>query len=260
LSIEVSNLSFSYGTRSVLNQISFKAEDSSLLSILGPNGVGKSTLFRCMLGLLGQYEGRASIDGKDIRGLSVRQLARLVAYIPQSHYPAFNYSVFDMVLMGTTAQVNGVSSPGKRQIALADAALERMQISHLRNRAFLQIRGGEQQLALIARALAQETKVLVMDEPTANLDYGNQLRVMKQVKSLASEGYTVVQATHSPDQAFLYSDDILALLEGRVIAFGPPREVLTTELIRELYGVAHFLTSPLQATRVFVPFYIFYEI
>lgn len=254
MSIDVRGLSFSYGTRSVLKEISFTAEDGTLLSILGPNGVGKSTLFRCILGLLGGYEGSASINGRDIRGLSARKLARLVAYIPQSHYPAFNYSVFDMVLMGTTAQAGGFRSPGKREISLAEAALERMHVSHLRDRAYLQISGGERQLTLIARALAQETKVLVMDEPTANLDYGNQLLVMKEIRSLAGEGYTVIQSTHSPDQAFLYSDRILALKDGRVAAFGPPHDVLTSELIKSLYGVEVELQSLYEdRLRVLIP-------
>jgi len=237
LSVQVKNLSFSYGENPVLKDVSFTANDGELMAVLGPNGVGKSTLFRCMLGLLREYEGETLIDGENIRNMSARELARRVAYIPQSHYPAFNYSVFDMVLMGTISQVSGVSSPGKKQIELVNRAMDRLKISHLKTRGYTQISGGERQLTLIARALAQEAKVLIMDEPTSNLDYGNQLRVMAEIKSLAEEGYTIIESTHSPDQAFMYADRILAILDGRVLALGPPRETIDGELIRKLYGV-----------------------
>jgi iron complex transport system ATP-binding protein len=237
LSIQVNNLSFSYGDNLVLKDVSFTANDGELMAVLGPNGVGKSTLFRCMLGLLREYRGETLIDGESTRNMSARELARRVAYIPQSHYPAFNYSVFDMILMGTIAQVSGVSSPGKRQIDLVNRAMDRLKISHLRNRGYTQISGGERQLTLIARALAQEAKVLIMDEPTSNLDYGNQLRVMAEIKSLAEEGYTIIESSHSPDQAFMYADRILAILDGQVLALGSPRETINRELIRKLYGV-----------------------
>jgi len=237
LSLEVNGLSFSYGTRKVLDNVSFRVEAGELLAVLGPNGVGKSTLFRCMLGLLRDYTGECKIDGESINNMNARQLARRVAYIPQTHYPSFNFSVFDMVLMGTTARISAASSPGPRQKELAAAALERLGISHLSSRGYTQISGGEQQLTLIARALVQETRVLIMDEPTSSLDYGNQLRVMSEVRSLAHEGYTVIESTHNPDQAFLYSDRILALSEGIVAACGPPKEVLDEALVSRLYGV-----------------------
>lgn len=153
MTIEVSSLHFSYGNRLVLDDISFSAQTSQLLSIIGPNGVGKSTLFRCILGLLTNYQGEILINDLDIRDLDIREMARRIAYIPQSHYPYFNYSVFDMVLMGTSVQVSVVSSPGPRQIEMVEYTLERLGISHLRNRGYTQISGGEQQLVLLARAL-----------------------------------------------------------------------------------------------------------
>jgi len=237
LSITVSGLSFSYGERLVLDDVGFTAKDGQLLSVLGPNGVGKSTLFRCILGLLKGYRGQVAINGMDIKGLGIRDMARLIAYIPQSHYPSFNFSVFDMVLMGTTVQLSSISTPGKRQMALVEAALERLGISHLKNRGYTRISGGERQLALIARALVQKAKVLILDEPTANLDFGNQIRVLTEVRSLAREGYTVIQSTHNPDQTFLFSDSVLALKAGRVLANGAPREVINGELMQALYGV-----------------------
>lgn len=237
MSIQVKNLSFSYGDNQVLKDISFTAEDGQLLALLGPNGVGKSTLFRCILGLLSGYGGEAIINGRSTRGMGSRELARHVAYIPQSHYPSFNFSVFDMVLMGTTAQVSGVSAPGNKQMAQVENALMQMDIFHLRNRGYTNISGGERQLALIARAIVQEAKVLMMDEPTSNLDYGNQLRVMSVVKRLSREGYTVIESTHSPDQAFMYADKILAIKDGLVVADGSPKDTIDADLISTLYNV-----------------------
>lgn len=237
MSIEVSNLSFQYTNQRVLNQISFKVEEGQLLSVLGPNGVGKSTLFRCILGLLEGYEGEILLNGVDSKTLDIKKKAQQIAYIPQSHYPSFNFSVFDMVLMGTSVQISCFSSPGKKQITLADAALERLGIQHLKNRGYHQISGGEQQLVLLARALVQNAKILIMDEPTSNLDFGNQIRVLTQIKSLTNEGYTIIQSTHNPDQTFQFSDMVLAMKEGEVLAYGTPTNIFTKDLIQNLYGV-----------------------
>ncbi|MBC3887163.1 ATP-binding cassette domain-containing protein [Acetobacterium paludosum] len=236
MSIEVKNLSFGYCDRLVLDGINFKAEENQLISILGPNGVGKSTLFHCILSLLKGYQGQVLLNGKDTRAMSIKEMAELVAFIPQSHYPSFNFSVFDMVLMGTTVQVSAFSKPGKKQVQLVEAALERLGISYLIDRGYTQISGGERQLVLLARALVQETRILILDEPTANLDYGNQIRVMTQIKSLAKEGYTIMQSTHNPDQTFLFSDIVMAMKDGKIVAYGVPGDIFTEELIRNLYA------------------------
>ena len=236
MSIEVRDLRFGYGSGEVLRGVSFTAPTGQLTSVLGPNGVGKSTLFRCLLGLLKGYGGSITIDGEDTRRLSARRLAKKVAYIPQSHYPSFNYSVFNMVLMGTTSQVSLLSSPGEKQRQAAEEALERVGVGHLRDKGYTNISGGERQLVLIARALVQDARVLVLDEPTANLDYGNQIRVMEQLRELNAQGYTVVQSTHNPEQAFLFSHNVVAMQGGRVLAEGAPSRVVTEELMDELYG------------------------
>jgi iron complex transport system ATP-binding protein len=208
-----------------------------MLALLGPNGVGKSTLFNCILGLLKPSHGEILIGESNVRRLPPRELARRIAFVPQSHSPTFNYSVFDMVLMGTTAQLVGAASPSEAQMRLAEDALERVGISQLRERGYLQISGGERQLTLIARALAQQANVIIMDEPTANLDYGNRLRVLQRVKTLAAEGFTVIQSTHNPDDAFLFADRVIALLGGKIAADGPPQTAVTEELIGSLYGI-----------------------
>lgn len=235
--LEICSLSFSYGERRVLEDISFSLEAGQLLSVLGPNGVGKSTLFRCILGLSQGYSGSILINGKNASSMSAREIATQVAYIPQSHYPAFNYSVFEMVLMGTTNRTGLFSSPGKREKEAAMAALEQLGIADLAERSYMRLSGGEQQLVLISRAIAQEAKLLMMDEPTSNLDYGNQHKVMTQVRTLADSGYTVILSTHNPQQALLYAHQVLALKNGKAQAKGSPEDILTQQLLYELYGV-----------------------
>lgn len=236
MSMKIENLSFSYSENEVLKNINFLAEYGQFLSVLGPNGVGKSTLFRCMLGLLRPTSGSISVDGTPISDMSEALLAKRIAYIPQSHSPAFNFCVFDMVLMGTTSQLGRFESPKKKQIELVDAALDRLGITHLKDRGYGNISGGERQLTLIARAIAQQAKILIMDEPSASLDFGNRIRVMQTVSALAKDGYCVIQSTHDPDQAFLYSDKILALLSGEVLSWGTPGETVCNSLISKLYG------------------------
>lgn len=236
--IQVIDLSFSYAVDiPILSDISFGIESGRTVCLLGPNGVGKSTLFKCMLGLLTGYSGKIIIDGAEIKKITPKQLARKVAYIPQSSIPAFNYPVSVVVLMGTTSLVGGISSPGRREVGCVEKALKTLNIEHLRDRMFMNISGGEKQLVLIARALAQQAKILFMDEPTANLDYGNQVRVLEQIKALAKQGYTVILSTHNPDQAFMYADDVLAILDGKIAAYGAPNKVMDKSLLEKLYNV-----------------------
>lgn len=237
MSIEVTNLSFAYGNREVLRDLNFSIPDGCLVNVLGPNGVGKSTLFRCILGLNPHYSGSILVNGKDLRALSVRQRAREISYIPQSHASVYDYEVIDVVLMATGSELKLLGTPGPEQLQRAHAALERIGIEHLAHRTYTQISGGEQQLVLIARALAQNAQTIIMDEPTSALDYGNTVRVLSCVRQLAREGLSIVQSTHNPDHAFLYSDQTMVLSEGRLRAFGDPKDVITSELISELYHV-----------------------
>ena len=249
------NLSFSYEERPVLRDISFRVEQGEFLSILGPNGVGKSTLVRCVLGLLSGYTGQVLVDGVDARQFSIRESARHIAYIPQSSHPIFNYRVFDIVLMGATSAVSVLRAPGREHTERCRWALEKVGISHLADRCYHRLSGGEQQLVMIARALVQNAPILMLDEPTANLDFGNQLRVLEQVRSLAREGYTVIQTTHHPEQSYLFSDRILALQNGRVLLEGAPSQVLTQQAIRDLYGVEVDVVSLYEdRARVCIPF------
>lgn len=235
MSLWVEDLSFGYDRKPVLENVSFRAEDGELLAILGPNGVGKTTLFKCILGLERHYSGGVFLDGAEVRTLSPRALSHLAASIPQVHGISFRYSVRDMVLMGTTHRIAPFSVPGREEKRAAEEALERVGISALQDKEFTRLSGGEQQLVLIARALAQQAKILLMDEPTSSLDYGNQLHVLSIVRALAKEGHTVLLSTHNPQHALWYSDRVLALWQSKVFAWDAPEKVITPELIETLY-------------------------
>lgn len=254
VSLRVEELSFSYGAHPVLNSVSFCAEYGEFVSVLGSNGVGKSTLFRCMLGLLKPAKGRTLIDERDISGMSAAELSTRIAYIPQSHTPVFNYSVQDVVLMGTTAQVGRFSSPGRAQMEKSMEILKSLNIADIKDKGYRNISGGERQMVLIARALAQQARILIMDEPSSNLDFGNRVRVMKVMRKLTEEGYCVLQSTHDPDQAYRCSDKILALYDGRVIGFGKPKDVIRGDILSRLYGMDVEICSLRgDAVRVCIP-------
>ncbi|MDR2908593.1 MAG: ABC transporter ATP-binding protein [Oscillospiraceae bacterium] len=237
MTLKVSGLRFAYKNHEVLKGVDFSANAGECVCLLGENGAGKTTLFRCLLGLLGGYSGDILIDGDERRGLSAGEIARRVAYIPQASAPAFNYSVFETVLMGTNARLSILGSPGAAERELAAEMLELMNISHLSDRGCAEISGGERQLAMIARALAQKSRILVMDEPTANLDYGNQLRVMRRIRQLADKGYLVLLSTHNPEHALQFGHRALVLENGVAAMCGKPEDILTPAAIEEIYGV-----------------------
>ena len=250
--IEAKGVRFSYGKNEILHGVDFAAGRGQLIAVLGPNGAGKSTLFRCLLGLYHNYHGSITIDGREVKTMQPREIAAKVAYIPQTHAPTFHYTVLEMVLMGTTHRVRGLHSPGEKETAIARGALEQVGIADMENRSYGRLSGGEQQLVLIARALAQQTELLIMDEPTSSLDYGNQLRVMQRIKGLAQQGYTILLSSHNPQQALLFADRILALHEGVICADGAPEEVITAELLETLYGIKTRLTVS-EEGRLIVP-------
>ena len=237
MSVKIENLSFAYGPHQVLKNISLDVADGTLVNVLGPNGTGKSTLFRCILGLYTDYKGKIVVNGKDVSKLSIRERAKEMAFIPQSHKPVYDYAVVDVVLMSAGAGSGAFFSPKSSDVDRAYKALERVGIDYLADRPYTRISGGEQQLVLIARALAQNANTIIMDEPTSALDYGNTVRVLSCVRQLSVEGLTVIQSTHQPDQAFLYADKTLVLHEGEVLAYGSPKDTITAELISKIYGV-----------------------
>lgn len=233
----MTDLAFGYGTRVVGSGVSFALEPGEVLCLLGPNGGGKTTLFKTLLGLLPAKAGRVVYDGEDVARWSRARLARTIAYVPQAHAAFFPFTVREVVLMGRASRLKAFASPGRADRAVADAALATLGIAHLAERIYTEISGGERQLALIARALAGEPRLLVMDEPTASLDFGNQARVLERVRRLSETGISVVLSTHDPDHAFLCADRVALLHGGRLVALGAPEATITRENLRLLYGV-----------------------
>lgn len=237
MKLDVKNLCFSFKSHSVLNNVSFSSNSGECIFLLGENGAGKTTLFRCILGLLRRYTGDILVDGISCKQMSVKEMARKISYIPQAHSPTFNYSVFQTALMGTNALMNMFSTPGEKERKLVYEKLEVLGISHLADRGYAELSGGERQLVLIARALVQNSRILVMDEPTANLDYGNQFRIMEQVKRLTREGYLVLLSTHNPEHALLFADKVLILKDSSIMMYGTPEETLNPKVIESIYGI-----------------------
>lgn len=234
--LNVQDLAFGIGARRVGAGISFTLAPGETLAVLGGNGAGKTTLFRTLLGLLPVQGGKLAIDGEEVAKLSPAQRARKLAYVPQQHAAAFAFSVLEAVLMGRSARIGAFARPGRADYDVAHAALDTLGIGTLAKRAITEVSGGERQLVMIARALAQAAPVLVLDEPTTSLDFGNRLRVLAEIDRLRARGMTILFSTHEPDQALAHADRALLLSEGRMLALDSAERALTAENIERLYG------------------------
>ena len=237
MTLEIRRLAFGYGERTVGADISLSLATGEVLALLGPNGAGKTTLFKTVLGLLPVKAGDILLDCKPLSAWSRRQRAKRIAYVPQAHAALFPFTVLEVALMGRAPHLAPFSSPGARDRRIAMEALAGLGMAHLATRPYTEISGGERQMALIARALTQEPSILVMDEPTANLDYGNQMRVLSHIRSLAERRLSVVLSTHNPDHAFLVADRVALLHASKLIALGSAREVLTPAALKQLYDI-----------------------
>ena len=234
--LEASSLSFSYGRRKVLEDISFTLSEGTSTAILGRNGSGKTTLMRLLLGFLKAESGTIRIDGKDTSLMTNRERASAIAYIPQTTSNVYSYSVLDTVMMGRAPSLTVFQHPGKKDEEKAEEALEMLGIEKLRARSVNAISGGERQLVLIARALTQDAKILLLDEPTASLDYSNQLLVMETAEKLREKGYALLVSTHRPEQALMNATNILILKETELIFNGNPENLLSGEILEDLYS------------------------
>ena len=234
--LQVQNVRFHYKPgKPVLEDISFSLERGEVLCLLGPNGTGKTTLLRCLLGLSKATGGSFFWDGEDLGSLPVRQRARIMAYVPQSSALTFPYEVREVVLMGRVAHLRAGGAPGSEDRQLAQKAMERMNIASLATNMFAQLSGGEKQLVLMARALAQQAQLLVLDEPTANLDFANQVRALQMIRDLSHQGFTVLMASHSPDHALLTANQVVLMRDGTVYKCGHPEDTITEESLSNLY-------------------------
>lgn len=246
-------LAIGYGTTQVATGIDLSVAPGEILCLLGPNGAGKTTLFKTMLGLLPALGGTVEIDGTPVADLSRAALARAVAYVPQAQVMEFAYTVLDLVLMGRTAHLGPFAAPGAVDHERARAALDELGILHLANREANRISGGQRQLALIARALAQDAPMMVMDEPTASLDLGNRFLVLSRVQTLRERGLGVVFSTHDPDQVRELATRVAVISGGRLAAYGMPDDTLTAATLSKVYGVPVALERTDTGRTVIVP-------
>lgn len=257
--IEVRDLSFGYNGMLILDGIDLSIDQGSTVTLLGPNGCGKTTLLKTINGLLKPHRGTVMVEEKVVSRMSQGELARCLGYVPQGHRSYFPFTSFDIVLTGRLPHISTFSAPGPRDKEVARRALEVVGAAHLSERPYTQISGGERQMVMIARALAQEPRFLLLDEPTSYLDFRNQVNVLKTITSIAvKEGVTVIMTLHDPNHALAYSDRVVlmrrlasvaegkggggdfwgaGISRGNLVAYGRPEDVMTPENIEEAYGM-----------------------
>jgi len=234
--LKVNNIEFGYNSTPVLDNISMELDRSEIVGIVGPNGAGKSTLIRCIDRILKPKKGSILVDGNDIEKMTRLEIAREMGYVPQSTTRVFPASVIDTVLMGRRPHLGWKSSEEDMEKVLE--VLEQLGILQFAMRDFNEISGGQQQKVLIARAIAQEADILLLDEPTSNLDIKHQLEVMEIMTDIVKKkGISAIMAIHDLNLASRYSSKILMMNRGRIFSAGSPESVLTAENIRHTYGV-----------------------
>jgi iron complex transport system ATP-binding protein len=237
--ISLSDLSFSYNgaKRVVLQGLSLEIPAGAITAILGPNGSGKTTLLRLLLGVLRPQQGRILIAGKPQGSYSRRELGQLVGLVPQDEHIPFDFSILEYVLLGRAPYLGPLAMPSEADQQIALAALQTAGLDHLRGRPLPNLSGGERQLTVVARALAQEPRILLMDEPTAHLDLGNKGRLLGIMRNLASAGVTLVMTTHDPNAAAAVASHVVLMRQGQILAAGPVEAMLAADRLSTTYGV-----------------------
>jgi len=237
-SISVEDVYFQYRLQKVIDGCSFKLEQGKIYCLLGKNGSGKSTIIKILNGIIKADKGTILMNGKDINNLSKKEKASIIGYVPQNHSGFFNYSVLDMVVMGRNPHKDFFQQPKSEDYKIAEEALNMIEISYLKERFFNELSGGEKQLVLIARVIAQDTKFLLLDEPTSHLDFYYQHQVLKAIKRIVKEkNISVLMAMHDPNLTVLFGDYIYMLKEGKIQNEGTVDKIMNKETLSSLYGM-----------------------
>ncbi|OPY03360.1 MAG: putative ABC transporter ATP-binding protein [Syntrophorhabdus sp. PtaB.Bin047] len=251
--MEVRHVTFAYREKPVLKDVSVEVGEGEVVTLLGPNGSGKSTLIKTVIGLIRPGQGTVRLAGRDISSIPQKELARHIAYVPQFHRGAFPYRVLDVILMGRMPHKTFFFRYSQEDIDIARTVMEKLSITHLAGRPYTEISGGERQLTLIARALAQGARIFVMDEPASGLDYGNQLRLLEHITALSCEGYTFIKSTHSPEHALWIAHRAVMIKKGAIIADGRCDDVVNSETLLQLYNIRVNVIRLNGTLRVCVP-------
>lgn len=254
MGLEFKEVVFAYPKgQNIFSGINLKSINGDVLVILGPNGCGKTTLLKCAAGLLKAREGEILLDGKDMSASKRNDIAKKIGYISQEHSQGFAYSVMELVVMGRTPYLGIFSSPAEKDVEIARDAMMSVGVLHLSDKRFTELSGGERQLVLIARMLAQQPKILLLDEPTSHLDLKNQTIVMRLVKKLAKSGLSVIMTSHFPNHAITFAGYTAIMHKGSFIAQGRSEEVINEEALKQAYGIdirVYTLKDPTDGTEL----------
>lgn len=236
--MEMVDGTFSYNLDdNIFEDINFEVEKGDVFCILGANGTGKTTLIKCLNGLMKLNSGNVLLNGQDIYSLNHSEIAKNIGYIPQIHNSTFPFTILDVVLMGRAPHIDTFSSPSKKDVKMAEESLKSLNIYHMKDKPYTEISGGEQQLVFIARVLTQEPSVLLLDEPTSHLDFGNQIRTLNIIEKLAKNGLSVIMSSHFPDHAFISANKVAIMKKTEFIDIGTPEEVITEKNMKKAYGI-----------------------
>ena len=233
--LDVKNLSFSYGKNNVLNDVSFSVPEGRLCGLFGPNGCGKTTIFKCCLRFLKPARGSVRLGGADAGKLRLKEMAKLAAYVPQEHTSSFPYLVKEIVLMGRTPHLNGVFRIRNEDKRKAMDALDLLGIMNISDQPYNLLSGGQRQMVLIARALAQDAPLIFLDEPTAALDFSNQIKIWRILQGIVGRGATVIACTHDPNHVSWFCNQIIIMSKKGILANGSPAEVMVEPVLHEIY-------------------------
>lgn len=236
INLEVRDGSFSYGRRKVLDHISYSIRSGEILAVLGPNGIGKTTLLKCTMGLVKWDSGQSYLDGRPLAEYGSRDVWKRIAYVPQAK-AGRSCTAHEMVLLGRSSRIGLFGQPGKEDRGKADEALSLVHMEHLRDKLCSKMSGGELQMVLIARALAAEPELLILDEPESNLDFRNQLLVLETIKELSGRGIASIMNTHYPEHALKIADKAIVLNDDLTSLSGKGAEVLTEENLTNAFRV-----------------------
>ncbi|AWW25815.1 MULTISPECIES: ABC transporter ATP-binding protein [unclassified Acetobacterium] len=237
MNLRIVELGFAYPNgNQIFTEVNFSLKKGEIFTILGPNGAGKSTLLNCIGNLSEPTQGGIFLEKDNIKDLSLRQFAMRIGYVPQIHQPTYAFTVEEFVAMGRTPYLSAFKKLSLQDQRMIEEAMELVRITDLRNKAYTQLSGGERQLVTIARAIAQEPDFILLDEPTAHLDFGNQIKTMKLVKKLSDQGYGVIMTTHNPDQVFFIGGRVGVLNRSGTFEIGVVDQYLSEDLLSRLYN------------------------